>query len=105
MARHFLNFASLPSNKALQPFFKQNGQSLHSISHVTDVEHAKEFLRQNALTTYHSVGSAAMLPNKGRRGAPIRSYGAWDSELEDRRRQRTTTESSSQFNELCVCCS
>lgn len=64
MARHFLTFTSLPSNEALQPFFKQDGQSLPPISHVTDVEHAKEFLRQNALTTYHSVGSAAMLPKE-----------------------------------------
>ena len=62
MAHHLLALEKFPSTKPLSNFFKKDGQRIPPNTIITDVESAEEYLRQNATTTYHSCGTAAMLP-------------------------------------------
>ncbi|KAL8636576.1 MAG: hypothetical protein Q9226_009242, partial [Calogaya cf. arnoldii] len=61
MARHLLALEQLPSTSSLSAFFRENGQGLPAELTVTDLPSARERLRQNAMTTHHSCGTAAML--------------------------------------------
>lgn len=59
MARHLQTLEKLSSSGALQPFFKAEG-----LPPAKDLEAAKAFLRDAALTMHHSCGTAAMLPRE-----------------------------------------
>ena len=62
MANHLLTLQEIPSRSPLSSFFKQDGQRLPSGPAITSLELARRFLRDNAVTTYRSCGTAAMLP-------------------------------------------
>lgn len=62
MAHHLLALEQLPSTSPLNAFFKNNGQRIPPNTAVTDLDSARKYLRENAVTTWHSCGTAAMLP-------------------------------------------
>ena len=62
MAHHLLALEQLPSTSPLNAFFKANGQRIPPNTAVTDLHSARKYLRENAVTTWHSCGTAAMLP-------------------------------------------
>jgi choline dehydrogenase-like flavoprotein len=64
MAHHLLALEKLPSTSPLSAFFKNNGQCIPPNASVTDLESARKYLRENAVTTHHSCGTAAMLPRE-----------------------------------------
>ncbi|KAI4273193.1 MAG: hypothetical protein LQ337_004820 [Flavoplaca oasis] len=64
MARHLLTLEKLPSTSPLSAYFKENGQRIPSEMTITDLQSAREYLRQNAVATHHSCGTAAMLPRE-----------------------------------------
>ncbi|KAL8996994.1 MAG: hypothetical protein Q9169_003645 [Polycauliona sp. 2 TL-2023] len=64
MARHLLTLESLPSTSPLSGYFKENGQRIPAETTVTDLQSAREYLRQNAVATHHSCGTAAMMPRE-----------------------------------------
>ena len=59
MAYHLLALEKLPC-----AFFKRDGQCIPPNTAVTDIESARKYFRENATTTYHSCGTAAMLPRR-----------------------------------------
>ena len=60
MAQHLLFLEKLPLTDPLSGFFKKkDGQRPAAL---TDIESAKTYLREHAMTTYHACGAAAMLP-------------------------------------------
>ena len=64
MAYHLLALEKFPSTSPLSAFFKNDGQCIPPNTAVTDLESARKYLRENAVTTYHSCGTAAMLPRE-----------------------------------------
>lgn len=62
MANHLLTLQKIPSTAPLSAFFKQDGQRLPPGPAITSLESARNYLRDNAVTTHHSCGTAAMLP-------------------------------------------
>ncbi|KAL8888312.1 MAG: hypothetical protein Q9215_004224 [Flavoplaca cf. flavocitrina] len=64
MARHLLTLEELPSKSPLSVYVKENGQRIPSEIPITDLQSAREYLRQNAVATHHSCGTAAMLPRE-----------------------------------------
>ena len=62
MAHHLLAIERLPSTSPLNAFFKNNGQRIPPNTAITDLDSARKYLRENAVTTWHSCGTAAMLP-------------------------------------------
>lgn len=62
MAHHLLALEKLPSTSPLSTFFKNDGQRIPPNTAVEDLESARKYLRENAVTTYHSCGTVAMLP-------------------------------------------
>lgn len=56
---------TLRHTKELTPYFKQNGKRNHAESfHVKDLEGAKKYILNTAVTAYHNCGTAAMLPKE-----------------------------------------
>ncbi|KAL8872878.1 MAG: hypothetical protein Q9198_007129 [Flavoplaca austrocitrina] len=64
MARHLLTLEKFPLTSPLSAYFKENGQRIPSEMTITDLQSAREYLRQNAVATHHSCGTAAMLPRE-----------------------------------------
>ena len=64
MAYHLLTLEQIPSTSPLSDFFKKDGQRIPPNTVIMDLESAKNYLRDNAMTTYHSCGTAAMLPRE-----------------------------------------
>ena len=64
MANHLLALQAFPSTSPLSAFFKQDGQRLSPNTAINDLESARSYLRENAMTAYHSCGTAAMLPRR-----------------------------------------
>ena len=64
MAHHLLVLEGFPLTSPLSAFFKNNGQRIPPRTAITDLESAQKYLRENAMTTYHSCGTAAMLPRE-----------------------------------------
>ena len=63
MSRHLMTAATFPSQPALAPFFKMDGNGVPpAATVVADVNKAKEHLRETSLTTYHACGTASMRP-------------------------------------------
>ncbi|KAL8906000.1 MAG: hypothetical protein Q9207_002285 [Kuettlingeria erythrocarpa] len=62
MANHLLTLQKISSKGPLSAFFKKNGQRLPPGPAITNLESARNYLRENAVTTHHSCGTAAMLP-------------------------------------------
>lgn len=63
MARHVQTLETLRQTKELSPFFKPDGKRNHPDSfNIKDLEGAKKYVLDTALTTYHTCGTAAMLP-------------------------------------------
>ncbi|KAI4204974.1 MAG: hypothetical protein LQ350_000826 [Teloschistes chrysophthalmus] len=62
MAHHLLTLEGFPRAGPVSSFFKPDGQKPPSNIAITDLESAKAYLRKNAVTTYHTCGTAAMLP-------------------------------------------
>jgi choline dehydrogenase-like flavoprotein len=68
MARHVQGFNKLREAKALDPFFKKDGQRNHPDAYkVADLEEAKKYILDTATTTFHPCGTAALLP-RGKKG-------------------------------------
>lgn len=63
LARHLQTAANFPSQPALRPYFKidSNGKCPGAAA-VEDIEKAKQYVRENSRTTYHSCGTASMRP-------------------------------------------
>lgn len=65
MARHVQALGTLRQTKELAPFFKPNGARNHPDAfNIRDLEGAKKYVLDTALTTYHTCGTAAMLPRE-----------------------------------------
>jgi choline dehydrogenase-like flavoprotein len=65
MARHVQALEMLRQTKELAPFFKPDGKRNHPDSfHIKGLEGAKKYVLDTALTTYHTCGTAAMLPKQ-----------------------------------------
>ncbi|KAL8973609.1 MAG: hypothetical protein Q9197_002148 [Variospora fuerteventurae] len=64
MANHLLTLQTIPSTSPLSAFFKKDGQRLPPGPAITSLESARNYLRDNAVTTHHSCGTAAMLPRE-----------------------------------------
>ncbi|PHH64778.1 hypothetical protein CDD81_4040 [Ophiocordyceps australis] len=63
MARHVQALETLRQSKELEPFFKPNGKRNHPDAfHIGSLEGAKKYVLDTATTTYHTCGSAPMLP-------------------------------------------
>ncbi len=62
MANHLLTLQKIRSKSPLGAFFKQDGQRFTPDPAITNLETARKYLRDNAVTTHHSCGTAAMLP-------------------------------------------
>ena len=63
LARPLLALEKVGSSSALGRYFKQGGQRLPKSDPIIDLKAAKSYLRDCAVTTYHSCGTAAMLSN------------------------------------------
>lgn len=67
MARHVQGINKLREANALDPFFKKDGQRNHPDAYkVDDLEEAKKYVLDTATTTFHSCGTAALLPREKR---------------------------------------
>ncbi|KAK2868032.1 hypothetical protein FQN49_003228 [Arthroderma sp. PD_2] len=64
MARSLLDVESLHKRDGLKEFIKPDGKRNHPDAFLTDLESAKKYLRDTVTTTYHSCGTAAMLPRE-----------------------------------------
>ena len=65
MARHVQALEMLRQTKELAPFFKPNGNRNHADAfNIKDLEGAKKYVLDTALTAYHTCGTAAMLPKE-----------------------------------------
>lgn len=64
MARGLLDLEKLHQAKPLAQYFKPEGRRNHPDAFLTDLESAKRYLRDTATTTFHSCGTAAMLPKE-----------------------------------------
>ncbi|EPE24797.1 MFS general substrate transporter [Glarea lozoyensis ATCC 20868] len=65
MARHLQEMETLRNTKELSPFFKPDGKRNHPDAYkISTLEGAKKYILDTALTTYHTCGSAAMLPKE-----------------------------------------
>jgi choline dehydrogenase-like flavoprotein len=65
MARHVQALETLRQTKELAPFFKPDGTRNHPDAfNIKDLEGAKKYVLDTALTTYHTCGTAAMLPKE-----------------------------------------
>ncbi|KAJ4256908.1 hypothetical protein NW762_009004 [Fusarium torreyae] len=63
MARHVQALENLRNAKELEPFFKLNGKRNHPDAfNIGSLEGAKKYVLDTATTSYHSCGTAAMLP-------------------------------------------
>lgn len=60
VSRHLKTVASFASRPSLKPFFKPDENSLAN----ADLDRVKEYVRQEAMTTHHPVGTASMRPQK-----------------------------------------
>lgn len=65
MARHLQTLETLRQSKELSPFFKPDGKRNHPDAfRIKDLEGAKKYILDTAVTTYHTCGTAAMLPKQ-----------------------------------------
>lgn len=65
LAHHLVTLEKLVATDKMARFFKRGGQRLpEGVKPITDLESAKSYLRDNATATYHSCGTAAMLPRE-----------------------------------------
>ncbi|KAI9794884.1 MAG: hypothetical protein M1816_003013 [Peltula sp. TS41687] len=65
MARHLQSIETIRATEPLARFFKPDGKRNHPDAwHVRDLDAAKKYLRDTALTSYHNCGTAAMLPRE-----------------------------------------
>lgn len=64
MALHLQTLNQLASTHPLSGYFKKGGQRLPPSAPISDLESAKKYLGENALTTHHPCGTAAMLPRE-----------------------------------------
>ncbi|KAI0887804.1 uncharacterized protein GGS22DRAFT_154340 [Annulohypoxylon maeteangense] len=66
MARHVQSLdTQLRPSKPLAAFFKPDGKRNHPDAfHIGDLDGAKKYILDTAVTAYHSCGSAAMLPRE-----------------------------------------
>ncbi|OGM45396.1 glucose dehydrogenase, partial [Aspergillus bombycis] len=64
MARNLLDMERLHVLKPISEYLVVDGQRNHPDAFLTDLESAKKYLRHTATTTYHSSGTAAMLPRE-----------------------------------------
>ncbi|CAI6336114.1 unnamed protein product [Periconia digitata] len=63
MARHVQTMETLRNTPELAKYFKPDGKRNHPDAfNIKDLEGAKKYLLDTALTTYHGCGSAPMLP-------------------------------------------
>jgi len=63
MARHVQSLEMLRQTKELDPFFKPDGKRNHPDSFkIKDLDGAKKYVLDTAITTFHTCGTAAMLP-------------------------------------------
>lgn len=63
-AEHMLYMQSLASSSPLSELLKQPPKPSHSISHLADLEGAKEYVRVRAVSMWHPAGTCAMLPQE-----------------------------------------
>ncbi|KAH8424843.1 GMC family oxidoreductase [Aspergillus melleus] len=64
MARNLQDVEKLHKVEPLAKFLKPDGRRNHRDAFLTDLDSAKKYLRDTATTTYHSSGTAAMLPRE-----------------------------------------
>ncbi|CEJ92598.1 hypothetical protein VHEMI08239 [[Torrubiella] hemipterigena] len=65
MALHLQQLEQFRHSQHLAPFFKSGGKRNHpNALHIAEVDKAKEYILDTATTTYHSCGTAAMLPKE-----------------------------------------
>jgi choline dehydrogenase-like flavoprotein len=63
MARHVQALEEVRYRKELSPFFKPDGKRNHPDSFkIKDLDEAKKYVLDTALTSYHTCGTASMLP-------------------------------------------
>jgi choline dehydrogenase-like flavoprotein len=62
MAHNLLDLERMHSIKPLSEYIKPQGRRNHPEAFLTDLDSAKKYLRNTATTTFHSCGTAAMLP-------------------------------------------
>ncbi|PLB48145.1 glucose-methanol-choline oxidoreductase [Aspergillus steynii IBT 23096] len=77
MARNLQDVEKLHTVEPLAKFLKPGGRRNHPDAFLSDLDSAKKYLRDTATTTYHSSGTAAMLPreNGGVVDETLRVYG------------------------------
>lgn len=63
-SRNLLDLERLHTAQPLARFLKPNGRRNHPDAFLTDLDSAKRYIRDTATTTYHSCGTAAMLPRE-----------------------------------------
>ncbi|OOQ82347.1 glucose dehydrogenase [Penicillium brasilianum] len=63
-ARNLLDLERLHTAEPLARYLKPNGRRNHPDAFLTDLDSAKRYIRDTATTTYHSCGTAAMLPRE-----------------------------------------
>ena len=63
-ARHVQELELLRESEPLKQYFRPDGKRNHPDAHVKTLEQAKKYVADTALTTYHAVGSCAMLPKE-----------------------------------------
>ena len=62
LARHVQFLERLARSPPLTDYIKPNGKRNHSTAYVQDLDTAKDYVRTTALSSYHPVGTCAMLP-------------------------------------------
>ncbi|KAB8264735.1 hypothetical protein BDV32DRAFT_117440 [Aspergillus pseudonomiae] len=77
MARNLLDVERLHGLKPISEYLVVDGPRNHPDAFLTDLESAKRYLRDTATTSYHSSGTAAMLPREkgGVVDENMRAYG------------------------------
>lgn len=63
-AEHMLHLQSLASSPPLSGLLRQPPKPLRSISHLKDLEGAKEYIRLRAVSMWHPAGTCSMLPQE-----------------------------------------
>jgi choline dehydrogenase-like flavoprotein len=63
-SRNLLDLERLHKAEPLARFLKPSGRRNHPDAFLTDLDSAKRYIRDTATTTYHSCGTAAMLPRE-----------------------------------------
>lgn len=101
MAHHLLDLEQIATTDPLSALLKNDGQRTPTA--VTDLASARAYLRENATTTHHPCGTAAML-RREKGGGGLEFGCVWYEQPAHSRCEHLPSDTAGQSYEHGVCC-